>query len=232
MRNFTIRRLRRPAHVLAAALWLATAVAATMTISAPSAQAADLTREQALQGLQQPDAKARLAAVARLAEIGRMADADQLVPRLRDSEADVRAAAQEAMWRIWSRSGDPAIDQLFRQGMAHLQTAAYERALAVFDDIVKRKPAFAEGWNKRATLYFLLGENEKSLLDCDEVLKRNPNHFGALSGAGQIHLKLGHPDQALEFFKRAFQLNPNLESLAPMIELLEEHLRGKSRITT
>ena len=113
-----------------------------------------------------------------------------------------------------------------------MQAQAFDRALAVFDDIVQRKPAFAEGWNKRATLYFLLGEHDKSLKDCDEVLKRNPNHFGALSGAGQIHLQLDHPEQALAFFKRALQVNPNLaENLEPMIELLEQQLR-RGRTTT
>ena len=81
-----------------------------------------------------------------------------------------------------------------------MRASELDEALATFSDIVARKPAFAEGWNKRATIYFLIGENEKSLRDCDEVLRRNPNHFGALSGAGQIHLSLGNPERALEFF--------------------------------
>jgi tetratricopeptide (TPR) repeat protein len=226
---------RRPARAVAAALLrLATAALACSAATLHTAQAADetMTREQALQGLQRPDGRARLAAVERLAEIGGMPDADRLVARLRDSEPEVRQSAQQAMWRIWSRSGDPAIDREFAQGLAHMQAQAFHRALAVFDGIVQRMPAFAEGWNKRATLYFLLGEHDKSLKDCDEVLKRNPNHFGALSGAGQIHLQLGHPEQALAFFKRALQVNPNLaENLGPAIELLEQQAR-KGRTTT
>jgi tetratricopeptide (TPR) repeat protein len=205
---------------------------ATLWSIAVAALAADLTREQALRALQRPDAQARLAAVQRLAEIGRMADADKLVPALRDGTAAVRESAQQAMWRIWSRSGDAAIDQLFALGLEHMQASAFDQALAVFDDIVQRKPDFAEGWNKRATLYFLIGEHEKSLHDCDEVLKRNPNHFGALSGAGQIHLRLGHPEQALAFFKRALMVNPNLETVEQIIPMLAEHLRGKGRTTT
>jgi tetratricopeptide (TPR) repeat protein len=236
MRNHTHRSPRRgPARALGAALLgLVTAALACSAATLHTAQIAEetMTREQALQGLQRPDGRARLAAVERLAEIGRMPDADRLVARLRDSEPAVRQSAQQAMWRIWSRSGDPAIDRQFAQGLAHMQAQALDRALAVFDDIVQRMPAFAEGWNKRATLYFLLGENDKSLKDCDEVLKRNPNHFGALSGAGQIHLQLGHPEQALAFFKRALQVNPNLaENLGPVIELLEQRLR-KGRTTT
>jgi len=197
-----------------------------------SAHAADLSREQALEALQRPEATARLAGVQRLADIGQMADADSLVGRLGDADPQVRATAAEAMWRIWSRSGDPAIDRLFARGLQQMQGSAYDDALATFNEIVLRKPEFAEGWNKRATLYFLLDRNQESLKDCDEVLKRNPNHFGALSGAGQIHLQLGHPQLALEFFKRALQVNPNLEGLQQMIPMLEQHLRDKSRNTT
>jgi tetratricopeptide (TPR) repeat protein len=202
---------------LFAALWLV-----------GGSQAAELTRQQALKAAEQPQAATRLAGVERLAEIGQMADADRLLPRLNDADARVRESTGDALWRIWSRSGDPAVDALFARGVGQMQAAALADALATFDDIVARKPAFAEGWNKRATIYFLLGENEKSLRDCDEVFKRNPNHFGALSGAGQIHLKLGNLQLALEFFKRALRVNPNLEGITQMIPLLEQHLRDKS----
>src|SRR5205823_6190534 len=76
-----------------------------------------------------------------------------------------------------------------------------------------RRPEFAEGWNKRATVYYLLGEYAKSLADCDEVLKRNPYHFGALSGYGMIYLQLDQPTRALEYFERALAVNPNLSSV-------------------
>jgi tetratricopeptide (TPR) repeat protein len=197
-----------------------------------AADAADMSREQALQAVEQPEASARLAAVNRLAEIGQMADADRLLGRLGDADPQVRDSAALAMWRIWSRSGDPAIDQLFARGVESMQAGEHEQALAVFNDIVARKPGFAEGWNKRATLYFLLGRNRESLKDCDEVLKRNPNHFGALSGAGQIHLNLGNPQLALEFFRRALKVNPNLDSVRQVIPLLEQHLRDKGRSST
>jgi tetratricopeptide (TPR) repeat protein len=197
-----------------------------------TSHAADLSREQALKALEQPDAAARLAGVERLAEIGQMADADRLLGRLGDADPQVRESAAQAMWQIWSRSGDPAIDTLFARGVEQMQSAAYEQALTVFNEIVARKPDFAEGWNKRATVYFLLGKNQESLRDCDEVLKRNPNHFGALSGAGQIHLKLDHPQLALEFFKRALKVNPNLDSIRQVILILEKHLRDKGGVTT
>ena len=216
---------RRWSPVLAVALALALAVGA-------AAAAAPLSRAQALKALDEPEAALRLAGVARLAAVGTSVDAERLLARLADTDAQVRDAAGAAIWQLWSRSGDAAIDKLFNRGVAQMQAQAHAAALATFSEIVRRKPAFAEGWNKRATVYFLLGENEKSLQDCDEVLKRNGKHFGALSGAGQIHLQLGHPEQALDYFKRALAVNPNLEGLDEAIEVLEQHLRIKSRNTT
>lgn len=209
----------------ALALCLATLLAGT----AAAAPAAPLSRAQALAAIAQPDAALRLAGVLRLARIGMLADAERVLDRLADADDDVREAAQAAAWQIWSRSGDPAIDRLFAQGMAQLEAAALADALATFDRIVRLKPAFAEGWNKRATVYFLLDQHDKSLRDCDQVFKRNPRHFGALSGAGQIHLQRGDLRRALGFFKRALEVNPNLEGPAQMVPLIEQRLREGGR---
>ena len=220
---------RAPPH--RATRWLSAIVAVLMGLAA-AAHAAALTRDQALKALDHPAADKRIEAIERLGAIGRMVDADALMPALDDDEDDVRAAATDAIWQIWSRSGDAAIDRLFARGVEHMQRQSFDEALKVFDEIVRRKPAFAEGWNKRATVHFLLGHDEQSLRDCDEVLKRNPRHFGALSGAGQIHLRLGHLEQAIVFFQRALDVNPNLDGIRQVIPLIEQKLREKSRHTT
>ena len=205
--------------------------ALSAALLAGALQAAPLTRAQALAALTQPEAAARLSAVGRLAEIGMKADADKLFEQMRDDDERVRESASAAIWQIWSRSGDAAVDKLFSRGLAQMQGADLIAALATFSEIVRRRPDFAEGWNKRATLYFLLGQNDKSLRDCGEVLKRNPKHFGALSGAGQIHLQLGHAREALGFFRRAVEFNPNLDGPAQMIPILEQHLMEKDKNT-
>jgi len=212
--------------------WVWVFAATLLAVPVFAATAAPLTRTQALAALARPEATERLAGVARLAEIGVAGDADRVLERLVDAVPYVRAAASAAVWQIWSRSGDAGIDALFARGVEQMQASALVEALATFDEIVRRKPAFAEGWNKRATIYYLLGEPAKSLMDCDEVFKRNPKHFGALSGAGQIHLQLGDLRRALEFFKRAVDVNPNLEGPAQMIPLLEEHLRDEEKNRT
>lgn len=210
-------------------LWIC-ALAAVLLASA--ALAAPLSRAQALAALAQSDVPTRLAGVERLGSIGLEADANRVLERLGDDDPGVQAAASTAVWRIWSRSGDPKIDKLFSRGVEQMQESALDDALTTFDEIVRRKPAFAEGWNKRATIYFLLGENEKSLRDCDEVLTRNPKHFGALSGAGQIHLQLGNLRRALDFLRRAVEVNPNLDGPAQMIPLIEQRLRDADKNRT
>ncbi|UUZ73674.1 hypothetical protein LP415_11590 [Polaromonas sp. P1(28)-8] len=161
------------------------------------------TRLQARKAIEHPEPAVRRAAVVRLGEVGVMADADRLVAHLGDDDAPVRELAEAALWQIWSRSGDRAIDALLLRGIKQMEARQLVEAVATFSEIIRRKPAFAEGWNKRATAYYLLGRFELAMLDCDEVLKRNRHHFGALSGYGQIYLALGDPDRAQPYLERA-----------------------------
>jgi len=208
-------------------LWIRLlSLALALAIAGPPAWAGPLTHAQALAALARPNAAKRLAGVERLGTLGTMADAGRLLPSLADDDERVRAATVAALWQIWGRSGDPKIDRLYARGLAQMQAAELTDALATFDQIVARKPAFAEGWNKRATILFLMGENERSLKDCEEVFKRNPNHFGALAGAGQIQLQLGNLRLALNFFRQALRVNPNLDGAAQVIPLIEEQLRS------
>ena len=194
-------------HVVAAA-----AVLAVLGVAAPSA--AELTREQALSAITETSKdERRREAAARLGDVGTMDDLPVLVRALRDPDALVRTFAERSMWQVWNRSGDADVDRLFEIGVEQMASRAGEAAVETFTRIIERRPEFAEGWNKRATVYYLMGEYAKSLADCDEVMKRNPYHFGALSGYGMIHTQLGNPERALEYFERALAINPNLEGV-------------------
>ena len=94
--------------------------------------------------------------------------------------------------------------------------------------VIEKKPDYAEGWNRRATVYFLAGDLRRSIADCDEVLKRNPGHFGALSGLGQIHLQLDDLPQALRWYRRALEVNPNMLGVEMNIRMIEEQLKAGS----
>lgn len=199
--------------------------------AAGAAQAQVFDREQALQSLAHANAQARREAAVQLGEVGTMGDAPALLRALRDPDAGTRANAEQAMWRIWGRSGEPRVDQLFQTGVEQMSAGELQKSIAVFSRIIRLKPDFAEGWNKRATLYFMTGEYRKSLADCDQVIKRNPYHFGALAGYGQIYLKLEEHERALEYFERALEVNPNMDSVRFNVLLLQQLLEQRRRNT-
>jgi tetratricopeptide (TPR) repeat protein len=188
-----------------------------------------LSREQALADLARPDVETRRQAAAWLGETGRMEDVPVLVAALRDPDVVVRALAENTLWRVWSRSGDVEVDALFALGVEQMSLRQGPAAVALFTRVIEKKPEFAEGWNKRATVYYLMGEYDKSMQDCDEVMKRNPAHFGALSGYGQIYLQLGQPERALPYFERALAVNPNMEGVERVIEQLKALLAQKRK---
>ena len=195
----------------------------------PIAAAAQLNRAQALQALKSSSPRVRMEAVARLGAVGTMADADRVVGRLYDADEEVRQLTGAALWQIWSRSGDKGIDALYQQGVAQMESSKLREAVDTFTAIIAKRPSFAEAWNKRATLYYLLGELDLSLKDCDEVIKRNRNHFGALSGYAQIYLQKGDLDRAKTYFGRALKVNPNLQGVPDAIEQLQEKQEQKRR---
>ena len=202
-------------------------LAATLTMAAPAAfPEPPKSRAEALAALKNADTAARAEAVVWIANRGTIADAPLLHERLRDESAFVRTFAEQGLWLLWTRSGDAAIDALMARATEAMQSGQYAEAIKLLDQVVKKKPEFAEGWNRRATVHYLAGELRKSIADCDEVLKRNPGHFGALSGLGQIYLQLDDEQKALEWFRRALEVNPNMLSVEMNVRMLEERLKS------
>jgi tetratricopeptide (TPR) repeat protein len=200
---------------------------AALTAAAPAAfPEPPRSRSEALVALKNTDAATRAEAVVWIANRGNMADAPLLHERLRDESTFVRNYAEQALWLLWTRSGNADVDRLMARASEEMQAARYDEAVAILTRIIQTKPEFAEAWNRRATVYYLAGEYRKSIADCDEVLKRNPGHFGALSGLGQIYLQLDDPEKALAWFQRALEVNPNMLGVEMNIRLLEEMLRA------
>ena len=212
-------------------LGLALGLALLMPAAADAQDKPRPSREQALRDLGSTDVEARRLAAAWMGEIGAPTDLPTLFKALRDQDDLVRALSESSIWQVWSRSGDPKVDGLFAAGVEQMNHGQAQTAINTFTEIIRLKPEFAEGWNKRATVYFFIGEYDKSLHDCDEVIKRNPKHWGALSGYGQIYLQLDKPEQALAYFQRALAANPNLQQIEQMIEQLKQALIEKRKGT-
>ena len=188
-----------------------------------------LSREDALQSLSRADPLLRREGANRLGEVGTMADVPALVKTLRDPDEDTRDEAGAALWQIWGRSGDREVDQLYQTGIEQMSAGDLAKSIATFTRVIELKPDFAEGWNKRATLYFLTGDLRKSLADCDEVMKRNPYHFGALAGYAQIYIRLEQYERALDYARRALAINPNLDGMRQTIQALEHLLEERRK---
>lgn len=202
-------------------------------MSAARAEAPRLDREAAISALAAADVETRRRGAHALGEIGRMADVPALIKVLgEDDDELVRAIAERAIWALWSRSGDAEADELLAAGIEQMNARRMTESIATFTRIVERWPGFAEGWNKRATARFLVGDFAGSAADCDEVLRRNPWHFGALSGYGLIQLKQGRFAAALDAFERALALNPNMIGVRANIEAIREELARRGELRT
>jgi len=203
---------------------LALTLAATAAFPAPPA-----TRDEALAALESPVTERRAEAVVWIANHGSMDDTALLFKRIRDQSEFVRGFAERGLWLLWSRSGDAGIDRTMARGVEQMEAGKLAESIATFAEVIRRRPDFAEGWNKRATAYYLAGEPRKSLADCDEVLKRNPRHFGALSGIGQIYFRLEEYEKAIQWWRRALEVNPNMVGVELNIKGAETLMKDKRR---
>ena len=130
---------------------------------------------------------------------------------LRGTDPVHAARAAAALWELWHRSGRPELDTLLRQGIEAMEAQQLAEADKVFSRLIEVAPTFAEGWNKRATVRYLVKDYVGSIADCRETLARNPNHFGALSGQALCHLSLGEYREAADLCRRALAVHPYLD---------------------
>ena len=149
------------------------------------------------------------------------APADQNDPELDGLFRDLKTAEtpqqvrriEAQIWSHWFTSDSQDINDMFQAGSAMLATRRFDVAHRIFDRIVQRRPDLSEGWNRRATVRYLMGDYEGSIADIDETLEREPRHFGALSGLGLCHLALGNHEEALAALERALVHNPHMQGV-------------------
>jgi tetratricopeptide (TPR) repeat protein len=100
-------------------------------------------------------------------------------------------------------------------------------ALKLLDSVIKLRPDYVEAWNRRATIYYLQNDYGRSLSDIQQVLTREPRHFGALAGLGMIMQDLGEDKRALDAFRKALDVNPHLEKVPELVKTLTEKVEGR-----
>lgn len=198
--------------------------ASLLSVLPPSEQELQATLAQ----LRSASSDARHAAARALGARGDAAAAPLVASALHDPDERVHAAAEAACWSLWMRSGDESVDTLMATGMRTMEAAstpaggvaALEAALVAFTSAAALQPTYAEAWNKRATVLYLLKRFTHSLQDCERVVALNPDHFGALSGGAMCALSLGELAVAMRWFKAALAVNPRLDAAKKYVAML------------
>jgi tetratricopeptide (TPR) repeat protein len=153
---------------------------------------------------------------------------DQLfadLKRERNEKAAERIAGR--IWGEWAQSGSASVDLMMQWSQKAMENQKYDVALDFLDQVVTLQPTYAEGWNRRATVHFMMKNYGKSMSDIDRTLQLEPRHFGALSGLAQIMAETGHKQSALEAWQKVLAIYPMMRSAQDQVATLSEELAGE-----
>jgi tetratricopeptide (TPR) repeat protein len=158
----------------------------------------------------------------------RIKNLDFLFGALKAAPDDTIAKAiEERIWALWVVSRSDTANLLMMRVKTAIEAKELDLAIKLLDSIVKIKPDYIEAWNRRATLYYMKKDYGHALADIREVLKREPRHFGALSGLGLIMQDIGDDKQALEVYRRALAVYPRLQRIPDVVKTLQEKVEGR-----
>jgi tetratricopeptide (TPR) repeat protein len=142
-------------------------------------------------------------------------------------DAQSAKAIEERIWAVWVVSGSDTCNLLMGRARAAADEKDYDLAIKLLNAVVELKPDYIEGWNRRATIYYLKKDYAHSIADIREVLSREPRHFGALSGLGLILQEIGDDKHALEAYRRVLAIDPRQEHVAETVKSLSEKVEGR-----
>jgi tetratricopeptide (TPR) repeat protein len=171
-----------------------------------------------------PQPEGRQTADPNFTSLTRAQQIDALLETLKTTKDDaVAVQAENSLATLWLQSGSATVDLMMHWTSAAMTARNYPLALDYLDRILTLKPDYAEGWNARATVYFLRDDYSRALFDLEQVLRLEPRHFDALAGLGAVLREMGKDKEALAVFEQALALDPHLDS----VEKAADELRKK-----
>jgi tetratricopeptide (TPR) repeat protein len=174
--------------------------------------------------LEMGNQKSREAALVALRLLGSMESNAPVAACLQDEDQTIRQLAEGTLWTIWFRAGTQEENEELQRLARLIVEEQYAQAMVGLGRLIRRAPHFAEAHNQRAILHWRLDDFRRSIADCEKALELNPFHFGAQAGIGQSYLSMRMPVEALDAFRKALLLNPNLKGVQESVEALEQFL--------
>ena len=154
---------------------------------------------------------------------------DKLFTELKKNISSSSPEIAQQIWTLWStHPTDEKLTSILDEGSRLVQDQKLIRAIDIFTDVIEIDPTWAEAWNKRATVFYMVGEFQKSQDDIDKVLELENRHFGALAGQGMVNIKLRNYDKAKRSYQKAQEIYPAMKSSKVMIEQIEELIKRQS----
>jgi len=142
-------------------------------------------------------------------------------------DEDSARHVEARIWAIWLQTRSDTVALLMSRSKAAMDAHQTDVAMKLLDAVIKLHPEYVEAWNRRATLYYLQNDYAHSLADIQQVLIREPRHFGALAGLGMIMQDIGDEKRALDAFRKALDVNPHLEKVPELVKTLSEKVEGR-----
>jgi tetratricopeptide (TPR) repeat protein len=142
-------------------------------------------------------------------------------------DADTAKQVEARIWAQWMASGSDTANLLMTRTKTAIEANDLDLAIKLLDALVQIKPDYVEAWNRRATIHYMRKEFGQSLEDIRQVLSREPRHFGAMSGLGMILQEFGDDKRALDVFRRALEVHPNLPRIPDLVKTLSEKVEGR-----
>ena len=154
---------------------------------------------------------------------------NQLFKELKTDNTSISYKVEQKIWEIWStHPTNKKLTSILAKGSSLVKNNQLNKAIEVFSEVINQDPNWAEAWNKRATVFYMIGEYQKSQKDIDKVLKLEKRHFGALSGQGLVQIKLENFEKALRSYEQVEQIYPSMISPKIMIPQIKEMIKNQS----
>ena len=154
---------------------------------------------------------------------------NQLFNELKANKSKVSSIVEQEIWKIWStHPTDAKLTAKLEEGSQFVRDQQFFKAIEIFTEVINFDQNWAEAWNKRATVFYMMGKFKQSQEDIDKVLALEARHFGALAGQGLVNIQLKNYEKAILSYQKVKEIYPSMQSPEIMIRRIEELMKQQT----